>query len=133
MWNIKRFFLLPPSLRDGELRDLTMAAESSSKAPTHSCSICNRSPYSSRSASKDTSLSKREISIRLDTSFVNVPYSPPTATLDSNRREWHGSEMYEITRRLEGMIHAAQDIIGDNCLEMAESYYCKPCLDRLVE
>lgn len=61
---------------------------------------------------------------------MNVPYSPPTASC----KDWHGSEMYEITRRMEKMLAAIDDMggINDESDRVSEQYYCKSCLDRLA-
>ena len=96
------------------------------------CSICNRDASSDKPPSQQGTVSRGK---SLEKSFVNVPYSPPTAThpaIDSNRKEWHGSEIHETTRRMERLLTATVEMmnIDDGNVEMSEKFYCKSCLCR---
>jgi hypothetical protein len=114
--------------------------ESNTKALPPCCSICTpHSPSHRPTATTNKPRNFSDISGRLETSFVNVPYSPPNAVIvnasrDSNRREWHGSEMYEVAKRVEGMLSAVEEIMmeRDDSGEMRGTFYCKTCLDRCV-
>ena len=121
----------------------------STKFSSLCCSICKSSAAPSpdnRPPPKTTSsipviISNRTApesnNCRLETSFVNVPYSPPTAYAHPNstqRKEWHGSEMYEVTRRTEDMLSSIEKMMGrdDGDCAMSDTYYCRSCLERSV-
>ena len=117
----------------------------STKFSSLSCSIC-KSPAAPSPAKPKTTSSRpvksnrtapESNNCRLETSFVNVPYSPPTAYAHPNstqRKEWHGSEMYEVTRRTEDMLSAMEEMMGrdDGDCAMSDTYYCRSCLERSV-
>eukprot|EP00956_Cyclotella_meneghiniana_P004231 scaffold5182_cov65-Cyclotella_meneghiniana.AAC.5 len=111
----------------------------STKFSSLCCSICKSSAATSpanRPPPKTTTAPESNNS-RLETSFVNVPYSPPTAYAHPNstqRKEWHGSEMYEVTRRTEDMLSAMEEMMGrdDGDCAMSDTYYCRSCLERSV-
>eukprot|EP00804_Cyclotella_cryptica_P009319 CCRYP_008987-RA/>CCRYP_008987-RA protein AED:0.05 eAED:0.05 QI:276/1/1/1/0.5/0.4/5/79/477 len=139
------------------MNDLLSAAAHTSTSPF--CSICTRSAPSHPPTPKTAAtnpVKSRSFAFPhgiLETSFVNVPYSPPSPNNtinendtvgisngvrrngDTERNDWYGSEMYEASRRMEAMIRAAEEFVradGDDSDSMSEGYYyCRSCLDRV--